>query len=60
MLLDRIGATMKPFEQQLFDRTEKQLRTSLGEAGLADAIAAGERDAVDGILALSRTVTGAA
>jgi predicted ATPase/DNA-binding SARP family transcriptional activator len=56
MLLDRIGATMKPNEQRLFDRTEERLLIALGEQGLADALGDGERLETAGILALSQVV----
>ena len=42
-LLDRIGATMKPFEARLFERTCGRLREALGDAELEDALAAGTR-----------------
>ena len=58
MLLDRIGATMKPFEQRLFDRTEERLLAGLGETRLADARAEGGQLAVDGVLELAQTVAG--
>ena len=57
MLLDRIGATMKPFEQRLFDRTRERLLASLGEVRLAAACAEGEQLAVDGVRSLSQAVT---
>jgi predicted ATPase/DNA-binding SARP family transcriptional activator len=59
MLLERIGATMKPFEQRLFDRTERRLLASLGEERLSEARAGGEELTNEGILALTRSVTGA-
>lgn len=42
-LLDRIGATMKPFEERLFERTRGRLRETLGDAEFEDALAAGAR-----------------
>ena len=42
-LLDRIGATMKPFEERLFERTRSRLREALGDAELEAALAAGAR-----------------
>jgi hypothetical protein len=33
VLLARIGATLKPFEQRLFDRTRERLLTTLGRNG---------------------------
>jgi tetratricopeptide (TPR) repeat protein len=56
MLLDRIGATMKPFEQRLFDRTEERLLARLGEAPLGDAQAEGRGLPIDGVRALSEAV----
>jgi predicted ATPase/DNA-binding SARP family transcriptional activator/Tfp pilus assembly protein PilF len=58
MLLDRIGATMKPFEQRLFDRTEERLLTGLGEARLADARGEGGELGMEGVRSLSEAVTG--
>ena len=50
-LLERIGATMKPNEQRLFERTRERLAAAFDEAALTDAFATGERlpwaDAVD-------------
>ena len=42
-VLDRIGATMKPFEERLFERTRARLRETLGDTELEDALAAGTR-----------------
>ncbi len=42
-LLDRIGATMKPFEQDLYGRTRKTLHTALGNDALERALADGAR-----------------
>ena len=58
MLLDRIGATMKPFEQRLFDRTQGRLLESLGEERLVEAIREGEHLEMDGVYSLSQTVAG--
>ena len=58
MLLDRIGATMKPFEQRLFDRTQGRLLESLGEERLVEAIREGEHLEMDGVHSLSQTVAG--
>jgi predicted ATPase/DNA-binding SARP family transcriptional activator len=60
MVLARIGATMKPFEQRLFDRTRERVLASLGEERLAEARAEGEQLALEGIRALSEAVTGGA
>ena len=40
-LLERIGATMKPNELRLYDRTRSRLRDALGAAELAEALASG-------------------
>ncbi len=58
MLLDRIGATMKPFEQRLFDRTRERLLSSLGEERLAEALVAAGQLAVDDVRSLSQAVVG--
>jgi tetratricopeptide (TPR) repeat protein len=60
MLLDRIGATMKPFEQRLFDRTQERLLASLGEVRLAEARAEGQQLAMEGVHSLSQAVTDSA
>jgi len=54
-LLERIGATMKPFEQRLYDRTLDRLRDALGADRLDDARAEGRQLVVDEIVALARS-----
>jgi predicted ATPase/DNA-binding SARP family transcriptional activator len=56
-LLNRIGATMKPFEQRLYTRTHQTLRAALGEHAFESALRDGARlqlsDAVELASALS-------
>ncbi len=54
-LLDRIGATMKPFEQGSFERTSSRLRSALGEAQFDQAFAAGAQLTTDDALHLARS-----
>jgi tetratricopeptide (TPR) repeat protein len=55
-LLDRLEATMKPFEQRLSDRTETSLLASLGRDGLEEERAKGEATSMDEILELARSL----
>ncbi len=56
MLLERIGATMKPFEQRLFDRTRDRLLETLGAARLEKARGEGAQLRSDEVVALARTL----
>ena len=54
LLLDRLGATMKPFERRLFDRTNDRLLVTLGQDRLERARAEGERLRPEDLLALAQ------
>jgi predicted ATPase/DNA-binding SARP family transcriptional activator len=56
MLVDRLGATMKPFERGLYDRTHDRLVTTLGAAELDTARTEGARLGQDEAIELARTV----
>jgi tetratricopeptide (TPR) repeat protein len=56
ILLDRLGATMKPFERNLYDRTHDRLAATLGAAELEAARAEGAQLGQDEAIELARTV----
>jgi predicted ATPase/DNA-binding SARP family transcriptional activator len=55
-LLRRIGATMKPFEQSLYERTRMALDSALGGAQLAAALSEGERLQLSDAVTLASTL----
>jgi hypothetical protein len=56
-LLERIGATMKPFEQSLYERTRDALESALGGTGFDAALGEGERLQISDIVALASTLS---
>jgi hypothetical protein len=55
-LLDRIGATMKPFEQNLYERTRDALHTALGATRLESTLAEGARLRLPSAIKLASTL----
>ncbi len=55
-ILARLGATMKPFEQRLFDRTRGTLLETVGAAGFEQALEAGSRLQPDDAVSLGVSV----
>ena len=58
-LLDRLEATMKPFEQRLFDRTRERLLDALGPARLEAARVEGQLLGPGDVLSLARALLAA-
>jgi hypothetical protein len=56
-LLERIGATMKPFEQSLYERTRAALEAALGDAAFNAAFSDGERLQLGDAISLASTLT---
>jgi predicted ATPase/DNA-binding SARP family transcriptional activator len=54
-LLRRIGATMKPFERGLYERTRAALDSALGRARYEAALREGERLALSDVVSLAST-----
>ena len=55
-LLDQIGATMKPFERRLYERTREALDSALGGAQLDAAISEGKRLRLSDAVTLASTL----
>jgi hypothetical protein len=55
-LLKRIGATMKPFEQSLYERTREALDSALGGAQFDAAFSEGERLQLSDAVILASTL----